>query len=177
MTVTSADVLEIYSTLTGLGIHIWIDGGWGVDALLGRQTRLHKDLDIAIEDLQVGQIESFLKESGYRRTKREIEQPFNFVLADESGREIDVHVISLDGGGNGIYGPPQNDLMYPAESLTGTGTISGVSVRCISPQWMVRFHSGYELTEKDYQDVSAICEQYGIALPHEYSRFKDGLDT
>ena len=148
-----------------------------MDALLGRQTRLHKDLDIAIEDQEVGQFEAFLAESGHRRTKREIEKPFNFVLADQSGREIDVHVISLDGGGNGIYGPPKNGLMYPAESLTGTGTISGCSVRCISPQWMVRFHSGYELTEKDYQDVSALCERYGIALPDGYTRFKDGLDS
>ena len=27
---------------------ICIDGGWGVDALLGRQTRLHEDLDLVI---------------------------------------------------------------------------------------------------------------------------------
>ena len=79
----------------------------------------------------------------------------------------------IDENGNGIYGPPQNGVMYPADSLTGTGTISGCAVRCISPQWMVKFHSGYELTEKDYQDVSAICETYGIAVPEEYSRFKD----
>jgi lincosamide nucleotidyltransferase A/C/D/E len=57
--------------------------------------------------------------------------------------------------------------------LTGTGTISGYAVRSISPQWMVKFHSGYELTEKDYQDVLSICEKYDIALPDEYSQFKD----
>jgi lincosamide nucleotidyltransferase A/C/D/E len=62
--------------------------------------------------------------------------------------------------------------MYPADSLTGTGTIGGYAVRCISPRWIVKFHSGYELTEKDYRDVSAICEKYGIAVPDEYSRFK-----
>lgn len=62
--------------------------------------------------------------------------------------------------------------MYHADSLTGTGMIGGLAVRCISPQWMVKFHSGYELTEKDYQDVSALCEKYGLALPDEYSRFK-----
>ena len=30
-----------------------MDGGWGIDALLGRQTRLHKDFDalVALEDL------------------------------------------------------------------------------------------------------------------------------
>lgn len=170
---TSTDVIEIYSALSKCGIHIWIDGGWGVDALLVRQTRPHKDLDIAIENQQVLQFEGFLVERGYRRTKREIERPFNFVLADKSGREIDVHVISLEAAGNGVYGPPENGLMYPADSLTGTGTIRGCAVRCISPQWTVKFHSGYELTEKDYRDVSALCAKYGIALPQEYFRFKD----
>ena len=168
---TSADVIDIYSTLSGLGIQIWIDGGWGVDALLGKQTRPHKDLDIALEYLHLVRFEQFLASRGYHRTKREIERPFNFVLADDTGREIDVHVISLDESGNGIYGPPESGVIYPAESLTGTGTISGVKVRCISPQWMVKFHSGYELTVKDYKDVSAICDEYGIELPDEYSRF------
>jgi hypothetical protein len=28
---------------------LWIDGGWGVDALLGSQTREHGDLDVVIE--------------------------------------------------------------------------------------------------------------------------------
>ena len=31
-----------------LGIKVWIDGGWGVDALLGECTRDHQDLDIII---------------------------------------------------------------------------------------------------------------------------------
>jgi lincosamide nucleotidyltransferase A/C/D/E len=169
---TATDVIDIYSTLDGLGIQIWIDGGWGVDALLGSQTRPHKDLDIALEHQHLVRFERFLALRGYRRTKREIERPFNFVLADHGGREIDVHVISLDENGNGIYGPPENGFMYPADSLTGTGTIGGYAVRCISPRWIVKFHSGYELTEKDYRDVSAICEKYGIAVPDEYSRFK-----
>jgi lincosamide nucleotidyltransferase A/C/D/E len=57
---TSVDVIEIYTTLADLGICVWIDGGWGVDALLGRQTRSHKDLDIAIEDHQLSQLEQVL---------------------------------------------------------------------------------------------------------------------
>lgn len=170
---TSADVIQIYSRLVERGICIWIDGGWGVDALLGGQTRPHKDLDIAISDQQLLGFERFLASQGYRRVKREIERPFNFVLADHKAREIDVHVISLDERGNGIYGPPEKGVMYPADSLTGTGTISGYPVRCISPQWMVKFHSGYALTEKDYKDVSALCEKYGMELPEEYHRFRN----
>lgn len=170
---TSVDVIDIYSTLGGIDIQIWIDGGWGVDALLGRQTRPHKDLDIALEDHHLLRFERFLASRGFHRTKREIERPFNFVLSDDQGREIDVHVISLDERGSGNYGPPEKGIMYPADSLTGSGTIEGQRVRCISPEWMVKFHSGYELTEKDYKDVSALCEKYGIELPQEYCRFRN----
>jgi lincosamide nucleotidyltransferase A/C/D/E len=168
---TSVDVIEIYTSLADLGICVWIDGGWGVDALLGRPTRSHKDLDIAIENHHLLLFEQFLASRGYHRTKREIERSFNFVLTDHKGREIDVHVISRDESGNGIYGPPEMGVIYPAESLTGNGVIDDYPVRCISPQWMIKFHSGYTLTEKDYKDVSALCEKYGIQLPHEYLQF------
>jgi lincosamide nucleotidyltransferase A/C/D/E len=43
-------VVEIYDLLKSHGIKIWIDGGWGVDALLEKQTREHGDLDIAIQE-------------------------------------------------------------------------------------------------------------------------------
>jgi lincosamide nucleotidyltransferase A/C/D/E len=36
-----ADVIELYQALAAAGVDIWIDGGWAVDALVGRQTRRH----------------------------------------------------------------------------------------------------------------------------------------
>ena len=50
---TSVDVLDFYRTMSEIGVEVWIDGGWGVDALLGEQTRPHKDLDIAIQQRHV----------------------------------------------------------------------------------------------------------------------------
>jgi lincosamide nucleotidyltransferase A/C/D/E len=169
---TSTDVLEIYLSLGKLGVHIWIDGGWGVDALLEEQTRTHRDLDIAIQEKDLATLEDYLSAQGYRRIKREIERPFNFVLGDDLGREVDVHVIALDNNGNGIYGPPENGQIYPADSLKGMGRIDGQPVSCISAEWKVKFHSGYELQEKDFKDVSALCQKFGIELPQEYARFK-----
>jgi lincosamide nucleotidyltransferase A/C/D/E len=37
-------VLDIYRSLDRVGVRIWLDGGWGVDALLGVQKRDQKDL-------------------------------------------------------------------------------------------------------------------------------------
>jgi lincosamide nucleotidyltransferase A/C/D/E len=47
---SSEDTLELYDSLEHLGVRIWLDGGWGVDALLAKQIRTHKDLDIVIQE-------------------------------------------------------------------------------------------------------------------------------
>lgn len=170
---TSRDVIDLYLSLERLGVNIWIDGGWCVDALLGEQSRPHKDLDIAIQQKEVSKLRDALLERGYKDIKVEIARDWNFVLGDERGREIDVHVIVLNSQGDGIYGPPENGEKYPAASLTGSGLIEGRTVRCISPEWMVKFHSGYELQEKDFRDVWALCRKFGIDLPPEYRLFKN----
>ena len=169
----AAQVLDLYTALEKLGVAIWIDGGWGVDALLEKQTRPHKDLDIAIQQKDVSRLRDHLEAHGYKETKLEIARPHNFALVDDNCHEIDVHVIVLDDQGNGIYGPIENAEVYPADALAGTGVITGQTVRCISPDWTIKFHSGYELKEKDYKDVSALCEKFGIELPAEYERFQE----
>jgi lincosamide nucleotidyltransferase A/C/D/E len=169
---TSADVIDLYAALQNHGVKIWVDGGWGVDALLGEQTRSHGDLDIAIEQKDVAKLREFLEDRGYREIKVEIARPWNFVLGDASGREMDVHVIVLTEKGDGLYGPAEKGEMYPAAALTGTGTIGVQTVRCISPEWAIQFHSGYELKEKDFRDVSALCAKFGIGLPAIYERFR-----
>jgi lincosamide nucleotidyltransferase A/C/D/E len=171
--VNSVDVVDFYRTITQVGIELWIDGGWGVDALLREQTRPHKDLDIAIRQKDVPALRRLLQARGYTDIKLGDARPWNFVLGDENGSEIDVHVIVLDDQGNGIYGPPEKAEMYPAASLTGTGSIDGEAVRCISPEWAVKFHSGYDLKDKDFRDVSALCSKFGIELPAVYERFRD----
>ena len=88
------DVLDLYDALEELGVSIWIDGGWGVDALLEKQTRLHQDLDIAIQEKDVSVLRQLLEERGYKDIKLEVARPHNFVLGDDKGHEIDVHVLS-----------------------------------------------------------------------------------
>jgi len=169
---TSIDVTDCYTTLENLGIEIWVDGGWGVDALLGEQTRPHKDLDIAIQQKDVPKLRELLEARGYKDIKLEEAQPWNFVLGDDKDHEIDVHVIVFDDKRNGLYGPVEKGIMYHAASLTGSGAIDGHTVKCISPEWMVKFHSGYELKDKDFKDVSALCKKFGIELPEEFAHFK-----
>lgn len=168
----TANVIDLYTRLSDLGVEIWIDGGWGVDALLGEQTRPHADLDIVIQQKDLPKLRELLEARRYEDVERDDTTPWNFVLGDHNGHEVDVHVIVFDADGNGLYGPPGKGVMYPVASLTGTGTIRGHRVRCISAEYMVRFHSGFELHDTDLRDVSALCERFSISLPEEYARFK-----
>ncbi len=71
-----------------------------------------------------------------------------------------VHSYALGENGNNTYG-----VEYRAEHLTGTGVINGRTVRCIAPEWLVKFHSGYELDEDDHRDVRLLCKKFGIPIP------------
>lgn len=154
------------------GIQIWIDGGWGVDALLEKQTRVHDDLDIVVQTKDSKRLVGLLKARGYQDVPHDDTSAWNFVLGDTKGHEIDFHVITLDEAGNGIYGPKERGIMYPASSLTGKGKIGNKPVKCTSAEDLVRFHSGYQLDEKDYADISALCKKFGIELPEEYEKFR-----
>ena len=37
-------------------------------------------------------------------------------------------------------------------------------MRCISAEWVVKFHTQYEPGEKDFKDVYAVCAKFGIAV-------------
>lgn len=161
-------VIEIYIALNDLGIELWIDGGWGVDALLGRQTRPHADLDLVVQSKDVLSLREYLSTLNYQHQLRDDTRDWNFVLADSLGHEIDIHVITMDANGNGIYGPAENGLQYPHRSLLGCGSIKNFSVQCLSADYQVQSHTGYLIREKDIHDVMLLCERFNINLPSEY---------
>ena len=162
----AGDVVAFVKLLHEHNLEVILDGGWGVDALLGHQTRPHADLDIALQHKDVPQVRALLEARGYKDVPRDDTWECNFVLGDDAGHEIDFHSCTFDEAGNHIFG-----VKYPFDSLTGTGSINGQSVKCISPEWLVKFHTGYKLDENDYHDVKTLCERFGIEMPIEYEGF------
>jgi lincosamide nucleotidyltransferase A/C/D/E len=164
---TAHDVITFVELINSNGIDVCIDGGWGVDALLGEQTRIHTDLDIAVQHKDGAQIRVLLEARGYKDVPRDDTRDCNFVLGDEEGHLIDIHSYTFDSAGNIVFG-----VEYPYDSLNGTGTIKGFQVKCITPEWMVRFHTGYNLVDNDYHDVKLLCQRFGIIMPSEYAEFE-----
>ena len=168
----SKDIINFYTQMENSGIEIWINGGWGVDALLGEQTRPHGDLDIFMEEKYVPKLRELLGKEGYQEIKLEIARPHNFVLGDNDGREIDVHVITFDDKGQIIYGPIENGEIYPPDLFSGVGIINGIKIKCISLEWVMKWHTGYTPRENDIKDVSALCQKFDIDYPEGYKHFK-----
>src|SRR5215216_6342718 len=95
---SAADVLDVLDRLDAAGIEWWIDGGWGVDALLGDETRAHDDLDVVVQRKDIGQLQDL-----FPRFAR-VEQdwwPARFVLRDDAGHQIDFHPVEFDESGDG----------------------------------------------------------------------------
>ncbi len=164
---TAQAVIEFVQLLGHNQIDVCIDGGWGVDALLGEQTRTHADLDIAVQHKDVPQIRSLLEARGYKDVPRDDTRDCNFVLGDDQGHQIDIHSYTFDSAGNHVFG-----IAYPYDSLNGTGLVNGYPVKCISAEWMVKFHTGYALDQDDYHDVKLLCQRFGISMPAEYTGFE-----
>lgn len=155
-------VVELYRLFEDNGVKIWVDGGWGVDALLEQQTREHADLDIAVDHKHEPKLRELLDQRGYKLVKTSDYTKWVYLLSDGQS-EVDVHVFGFDEAGNNNYG-----TKYSKESLTGIGKISGQVVRCISPEWTVQFHTRYELSDADRHDVKALCDKFGIELPESH---------
>lgn len=163
------DAIGVIRSLERNHIDVIVDGGWGVDALLGRQTRDHEDLDIAIDHDNASKIRNVLEVNGYKEIPRDDSHEYNFVMGDEFGHQVDIHTFHFDANGRLTAG-----LDYPFDSLNGNGKIGDYPVRCISPEWMVKFHSGYRLDINDYHDVKAMCEKFGFELPNNFASFERG---
>jgi lincosamide nucleotidyltransferase A/C/D/E len=69
---TAEDALEILGWLSAADVDVWLLGGWGVDALVGEQTRDHKDLDLMVRDEHVSRMSDVLNEHGFRRRIRSL---------------------------------------------------------------------------------------------------------
>ena len=60
-----AEVLAVLGALREAGCRVWVAGGWAVDALVGRQIRAHRDLDLAIDVTDEERALGILQRRGY----------------------------------------------------------------------------------------------------------------
>ena len=86
-------VLYILDLLAAVGVPAWLDGGWGVDALFGRITRAHNDLDLilALDDLP--HVVAVLVRNGFGVEEEELGRA---MLGHADHDRVDLHPVTFD---------------------------------------------------------------------------------
>jgi lincosamide nucleotidyltransferase A/C/D/E len=165
-----ADAISLYRALEAAGAPVWLIGGWGVDALVGRQTRPHHDVDVLVDVADLERFRLCLINLGFgleytwhdevRWIRHDtwsspLEQPSAFVYGHADGREVDVHVVRQTGDGEleMLWSAP---YAFTADGLSATGVIEGQRVRCLSREMQLKAHTGYDLPASHLQDLELL---------------------
>lgn len=172
--IKAQEVLWFHHLLSENGIPVWMVGGWGLDALLGEQTRPHKDIDVLVRFVDLQRLRNILADQGF--TLKELwseninvldeqgsETPTAFVLRDVAGREMDIHALYQDERGNYLpaWQDDENRVYQPAD-LAGEGVIGGEPVACISAEMQIISHTGYTLPDYQVRDLANLRHKFRL---------------
>jgi lincosamide nucleotidyltransferase A/C/D/E len=163
---TENDVIGLLKRIEQAGIEIWLDGGWGVDALLGRQTRAHNDVDVFVQKKNSVAFTTMLLSNGYSETKVEFTTNDQTAWTDSDNHIIDLHLFEFAEAGSLRF----EGEIYPADILTGKGIIGVTAVRCLTVEAQILYHQGYESKDKDIHDVQLLCETFGFPIPKGFEK-------
>ena len=157
---------QLLDRLREAGVRTWLDGGWGVDALLGAQTRLHSDLDLVVvrPDLEVVQDVLWVLRFEVLRDWL----PNAIAYVDLAGRQVDLHPVdpAPDGGGDQIQLDGESRWHYSAPV---PGVIGARTVLCCPVEDQVSCHLGYQPRKSDFQDLRRLADRFGLQLPEPYA--------
>jgi lincosamide nucleotidyltransferase A/C/D/E len=152
--VRADEVIEVLDALDGARVRHWIGGGWGVVALVGRQTRNHRDLDLAVDADDLSCCLRALDELGYATETDCL--PVRIELRASTARWVDVHPVTFGADGHGRQ--PDVDgghFDYPPTAFTN-GSIGGRVVNCLSAHQQRTFRTGYQHRPQDIHDLAEL---------------------
>ncbi len=175
---TAETVYSVIKELESIGVVPILDGGWSVDALLHAETREHKDIDLIIQKKDLDVVKKYFLDKGFiDETEGNIWWHFFMTSAD---LDVDFLVIEFDDKGGAYLGPRERNAYFPPTAFSATGTINGLEVQCLTPEYKVMsltrafgvvVRNQYQITEKDCRDMIALCKKYSLPIPNDYSEF------
>jgi lincosamide nucleotidyltransferase A/C/D/E len=163
--VPGARVAEIVEALEGSGILCLVAGGWGVDALIGHQSRRHDDVDILVDDFAQSAPRALevLANIGFRLTERHHQatwMPDQWTFEDAAASRVDLLSLDWDlltreaGPSEALAARALDERLFSA--LITDGRISGRSVPCLCAPVQRLFHSRFEPRRVDKHDLAAM---------------------
>ena len=153
---SGGEVVALFRSFAAAGIRAWAAGGWAVDALVGRQTREHGDLDLAVDSVHLASLLDLLDGDGFSVTVDWAPSRLELTAAD--GRVVDIHPVAFGADGSGVQtGLGGGSFHYAADGFS-VGTIEGVPIPCLSVDQQLRFREGYEPRPVDVHDIALLME-------------------
>jgi lincosamide nucleotidyltransferase A/C/D/E len=155
-------VTELLDRLQQADVLTWVDGGWGVDALLGTQTRPHSDLDLVVGRPALEAVHDLLWALRFEVLRDWLPNAIAYV--DLLGRQVDLHPVdpTPDGGGDQLQLDGESRWHYSAPVV---GSIGGRSVRCCPVEDQVACRLGYPPRDADFEDMRRLGERFALELP------------
>jgi lincosamide nucleotidyltransferase A/C/D/E len=155
----ASQVTDVLAAFEQRELRAWVAGGWAVDAVVGCQTRPHGDLDLAVDEDQLGDVMALLGGLGFVVTVDSF--PSRAELTARDGRRVDVHPVRFAADGSGLQaGSDDTSFHYAADGFS-QGTIGGHAVPCLSVEQQLTFREGYELREVDRHDLALLRPRAG----------------
>ncbi len=151
---TKKDLMTIINLLENANIKYWIDGGWGVDILAGKQTRNHRDIDVDFDAQHTEELLKILLKYGY-----EVDtdwKPVRIELYSEKYGYLDIHPFILNENGTSKQADLEGGFYEFEKDFFSNAIFEGKTIPCISLKGQKIFHSGYELRDKDKQDIAVL---------------------
>lgn len=153
-------LLSVLDLLDSLKMRYWVDGGWGIDILLGKQHREHRDIDIDFDGeftetlIQTLEQKGYVIETDWGACRIELQHP-------EMGY-IDIHPLVIAEDGSARQAALDGGWYEFKREWFTTATFENRIVPCISAEAQKLFHTGYELREVDKIDMRNLSEYFMI---------------
>lgn len=153
------DLFKVLDLMDRTGICYWLDGGWGVDVLVGKQTREHRDIDIDFDSCYNEKLIQTLIENGYTITTDW--SPVRVELYHPDLSYLDIHPFVLSDDGTAKQADLEGGWYEFEAEYFGDAIFSGRKISCISAKGQMVFHTGYDLREVDRHDIKNIKKLLG----------------
>lgn len=174
--VSARDVVAVVAAIEAAGSGCVVAGGWGVDALAGRQRRRHRDLDLVVDDgspepattaarvlddLGFGLVRTERVETAYFADRR--------LYEDRRGTLVDVHPAYLGapgaGGAHGDEGgtgashgrSPRPGVPQLSDDDVTIGTIGGRKLACLSLRRQLALYGAHPHRSTDRADLQVLA--------------------
>jgi lincosamide nucleotidyltransferase A/C/D/E len=157
----ASQVLSLLGQLDAAGVRAWVAGGWGVDALAGRQNRQHYDLDLVISDDPgvYDDVTTVLVRAGFRQAGSAcspgLPMPWRHLWQHDDGYSVEVLPVALH---DPPFSVPRSRASAPGapQPSFAQGTIDGRPVPCLSARLQLVLHTGYPPRDVDAFDTDVL---------------------